>query len=199
MRRGNIFVVSAPSGAGKSSLVKAVTQLDSTIQLSISHTTRPRRNTEQDGIDYFFITLDTFNQLLEQKQFIEYAKVYEHYYGTCLNNIQTCVEQGRDIILEIDCQGAAQIKKTFPTSILIYILPPSLQILKDRLYARNTDSSDVIQQRLNLATADMAHAKYFDFAVINDNFNLTVQHLYSIMMVHRWTTPQVLSTYSFTQ
>nr|MBP9743168.1 guanylate kinase [Burkholderiales bacterium] len=140
----NIFVISAPSGAGKSSLVKALCNQDPHIKTSISHTTRPIRPGEKNGIDYFFIQQTEFEQLLKDKQFIEYALVYGNYYGTHIATIEKLRQQGFDIILEIDYQGAMQIRQLFPKAVLIYILPPNLEELKKRLIARNTDSAATI-------------------------------------------------------
>ena len=195
MSNGNIFVISAPSGAGKSSLVKSLCELDNKIRVSISHTTRPPRANEENGVDYFFISISEFNDMLKQQQFIEYAKVYDNYYGTHINTIKTLKQSGFDIILEIDYQGAMQIKDIFHEAILIYILPPSLQELERRLLLRNTDSQEIINSRLNMAREDISHACEFDYAVINDNFNTAVHHLYSIILVQRLKAHNVLSGY----
>lgn len=182
---GNIFVISAPSGAGKSSLVKALCALDSNIKVSISHTTRSKRSTEIEGQDYYFVTQATFDEMKNSSQFLEYAYVYGNYYGTSINTVKNCLAQGRDVILEIDWQGALQVKNIFPQAVLIFILPPSITELESRLKARNTDSIDVILQRLAAAETDMSHAKDFQFNIINNDFNSALHDIYSIILNSR--------------
>lgn len=184
----NIFVISAPSGAGKSSLVKALCMQDPHIKQSISHTTRSMRPNEKNGVDYFFIQQAEFEQLLKDKQFIEHALVYGNYYGTHIATIEKLHQQGLDIILEIDYQGAMQIRQLFPQAVLIYILPPNLEELKKRLISRNTDSSATITKRLSLAKKDISYAQHFDHVVVNDNFNVAVEELYSIILAQRLKT-----------
>jgi guanylate kinase len=196
VRHGNIFVISAPSGAGKSSLVKALCELDSQIKVSISHTTRPPRAGEQHGVNYLFITIQEFEAMLAQKEFLEYAVVYGNYYGTNRNSIKQLLAAGKDIILEIDWQGAKQIKHLLPEAILLYLLPPSLDELAKRLRSRQTDSEETIKKRLDLALDDISHAKEFDFIVVNDNFDVALQELYSIILVHRLKASIVLHDYS---
>jgi guanylate kinase len=185
MKTGNIFVISAPSGAGKSSLVHAICKKDQTIKVSISHTTRIMRPTEQNGIDYYFINQAEFENMLNLGEFLEHAEVFGNYYGTNKNTINKLNQNGYDIILEIDWQGAYQIKQQIPSAILIFILPPSITELEKRLRTRNTDSEEVIKERLALAQSDITHAKDFDVTIINDNFDKTVGELYSIILVHR--------------
>jgi guanylate kinase len=197
MQQGNIFVISAPSGAGKSSLVKALCEKDQQIKVSISHTTRNMRPGDIEGIQYFFVTHDKFAEMLNQNQFLEYAKVYDNYYGTHIDSIRKSQTAGSDIILEIDNQGAKQVKQIFPDSILIYILPPSLEELKKRLINRNTDSVDIINKRLSLAREDISHANEFDYIVINDDFDQALHDLYSIILVSRMKASKVLETYKF--
>jgi len=185
MRNGNIFVISAPSGAGKSSLVNAVRKKDQKIKVSISHTTRNIRPGEQDGVDYYFVSPAKFRSMLNDGEFLEHALVYDNHYGTNKNTINKLIAGGYDVILEIDWQGAQQIKQQNPAAILIFILPPNLIELENRLKNRNTDSKEVIKKRLNLAKDDINHAKDFDITLINDNFDRTVGELYSIILVHR--------------
>lgn len=181
--KGNIFVITAPSGAGKSSLVQKVCTEHPDIQVSVSHTTREKRNGEIEGINYFFINKTQFEQMLANNEFLEYALVYDHYYGTNINTINQLLATGKDIILEIDWQGAKQIKQLMPEAVLIYILPPSLAELEKRLTTRATDSQDIIKYRMSLAVEDMSHAPDFDYVIINDNFNVAAQDLYSIIRV----------------
>ena len=195
MHRGNLFVISAPSGAGKSSLVQALCKLDEHVHISVSHTTRNKRAGEEDGIHYFFIDHQEFENMLLQNKFIEHAKVYDNYYGTHIDTIRNLQDTGQDIILEIDWQGARQVKKLFPDVTLVFILPPNLETLKQRLILRNTDSLETIQKRLNLAQTDISHAIEFDYIVINDDFDTALQDLYSIILVQRLKANNVLQDY----
>lgn len=188
-------MISAPSGAGKSSLVKQVCKKDTKIQVSISHTTRGARTGEINAQDYYFVTIKQFEEMLAKQEFLEYAKVYDNYYGTNHATIQNFLNKGKDIILEIDWQGAKQIKKLLPEAILIYILPPNLKELEKRLKNRNTDNEATIKKRLDLAAHDISYANEFDFIVINDNFSQAVDDLYSIIRVHRLKTNRVLDDY----
>lgn len=197
MQHGNIFIISAPSGAGKSSLIKKITELDKNIQVSISHTTRLKRPDEIEGIDYFFIDQTKFKEKLAKKEFVEHALVYGNYYGTCLKTIETFLSTGKDIILEIDWQGAEQIKQIFPESILIFILPPDINELEKRLRSRNSDSEKEIKNRLLLAEEDVSHAHKFDFIIINNNFTKALNELYSIIQVHHLKSNKVLLNYKF--
>jgi len=167
---GNLFVVAAPSGAGKSSLVKALMQLDSRVQPSISHTTRKPRGQEKDGREYFFVSDEAFQALIDEDSFLEWASVHDHLYGTSKKTIQERIAQGGDVILEIDFQGAVQIKKLFDNAVLIFILPPSLEELKARLERRGEDTAEVIEVRLQNAEKEMKQAKAFDFVIINEMF-----------------------------
>ena len=197
MQRGNIFVISAPSGAGKSSLVKALCEQDAGIKVSISHTTRNKRPGDIHGLHYFFISHDEFEIMLNENQFLEHARVYDNYYGTHIATIQKLLGEGIDIILEIDHQGAMQVRNIFPEATLIYILPPNMAELNNRLVKRNTDSEEIIQKRLALATEDISHAFKFDYIVINDDFATAQQQLYSIILVQRLKAEQVLKSYKF--
>lgn len=192
MQSGNIFVISAPSGAGKSSLVKALCDKDSNIKLSVSHTTREKRQGDVHGLHYFFISKEEFKDMLAQDEFLEHALVYENHYGTHKHTINNLVSAGVDIILEIDCQGAKQISKILPDTTSIFILPPSIAELEKRLKNRQTDSYAVIQKRLNEAHKEIANARYFDYTVINDNFDTALHHLYSIILVQRLKTKHIL-------
>ncbi len=185
MRHGNIFVISAPSGAGKSSLVKALCAQDKNINLSISHTTRPIRDGEIDSVNYFFIDTAKFESMINNNELLEYAKVYNNYYGTSVNTIREFQNNGKDILLEIDWQGARQVKTIFPDANLIFILPPSLEILSQRLHDRNTDSIEVINTRLNLALDEIEHATEFDFIIVNDDFNQALFELQSVVQAQR--------------
>lgn len=185
MPQGKIFVISAASGAGKSSLVKQICKLDQNIKVSISHTTRTKRHNEIDKHDYYFITIDKFKTMLANNEFIEYAKVYDNYYGTSKNQLDQIIKQGHDVILEIDWQGAIQIKNIMPNAILIYIMPPSIEELKTRLLLRATDSNEIIEKRLLQAKDDISHANKFQHIVYNEDFNKSINELYSIILLYR--------------
>lgn len=180
-----MFVISAPSGAGKSTLVNALCEYDNHVQLSISHTTRPIRIGETHGVNYFFVTHQEFEEKLAKNEFLEYAKVYDHYYGTNINTINDFLATGRDIILEIDYQGAAQVKTIYPNAILIFIAPPSLEILEYRLTNRNTDSPEVIKKRMNSALIEIQHSIDFDYIVVNDDLDDALSNLKSIVKAAR--------------
>ena len=184
-KKGHVFVISAPSGAGKSSLVSALCKKDDTIKLSISHTTRKMRHNEINGVNYFFISEPEFKNMIDNKDFLEYAKVYDNYYGTSIEKIKEFLENGQDTILEIDYQGAIQVKNIFPDAILIFIAPPSLNELENRLRNRNTDHEEVIKKRMSLATIDLSYQHKFDHIIINDNFHTALDELYSIIMLKR--------------
>ena len=194
MNRGKIYVIAAPSGAGKSTLVNALCKADPEIQLSISHTTRTIRPGEQDGVNYYFVSVDQFEKMIDSNELLEYAKVFDNYYGTNINTIKSFLATGKDIILEIDWQGAQQIRKMFNDAVLIFILPPSLTILAERLKNRNTDTSEIIEKRLSLAQEDISHAKEFDYIVINDDFSLALEDLCSIIRSNRNKTQRMLET-----
>lgn len=194
---GNIFVISAPSGAGKSSLVKALCNLDPNIQISTSHTTRKPRGSEINGREYFFVNHEEFKSILANDGFLEHALVYDNYYGTSIDFVKSTIAKGLDIILEIDWQGALQIQQIFPEAHLVYILPPSQEVLRNRLVERNTDAKDVIEKRLALAKEDISHAVDFDFAVINNDFNTALNDIYSIIRSFRFKTSRILKNYIF--
>ena len=168
---GNLFVVAAPSGAGKSSLVKALMELDSHVQPSVSHTTRPPRGQEKHGREYYFISNPEFDAMVAADAFVEWAHVHSQRYGTSKKAIEDRMAQGTDVILEIDFQGAIQIKNIFANAICIFILPPSWDELRSRLERRGEDSSEVIELRLKNAAAEMAQVEKFDFVIINELFD----------------------------
>jgi guanylate kinase len=182
---GNIFVVAAPSGAGKSSLVKALMELDSAVQPSVSHTTRPPRGQEKHGREYFFASHPEFDALVEADAFVEWAHVHGQRYGTSKKAIEERVSQGADVILEIDFQGAIQIRKTFANAVLIFILPPSWEELRSRLERRGEDSAAVIELRLQNAATEMARSNEFDFVIINELFERALFDLKAIVHAQR--------------
>lgn len=192
MSRGKIYVIAAPSGAGKSTLINALRQHHPQLQLSISHTTRQKRHSEEDGVNYYFIPVEEFKAMIARQEFLEYAQVYDNYYGTSLKTIAEFLAHGQDIILEIDWQGARQIRQLYPDAVSIFIAPPSLTTLAERLTARNSDSPEVISKRLSLARSDMTHAEEFDYIVINNNFTAAVQDLCSIIRADQLTATNML-------
>jgi len=182
---GNLFVVAAPSGAGKSSLVKALMELDSHVQPSVSHTTRAPRGQEKHGREYFFVSDTEFDAMVQAHAFVEWAHVHNHRYGTSKKAIEERMAQGADVVLEIDYQGALQIKQIFANAVTIFILPPSWEELRSRLERRGEDSTDVIEVRLKNAAHEMAHAQEFDFVIINELFDRAVFDLKTIVHAQR--------------
>jgi guanylate kinase len=180
-RRGRLFVIAAPSGAGKTSLVKALLERRPELRLSISHTTRKMRPTEQPGREYYFVSVDEFRDRIARGEFLEHAQVFDNYYGTGRAPVQEQLAQGRDVILEIDWQGAQQVRRALPECVSIFILPPSRQALESRLRNRQTDSDEVIERRLRDAVGDMSHWKEFDYVVVNDDFHRAVTELSRIV------------------
>jgi guanylate kinase len=182
MNQGVLYVVAAPSGAGKTSLVKALLKNDPAIRLSVSYTTRAPRPGEVNAVDYHFVSVDGFQQMAARGEFLESAEVYGNYYGTSKAWIAGELAVGRDILLEIDWQGAAQVKKLFPEAVGLFILPPSLVALRERLSSRAQDSEEVINRRVAAAREDISHAGEFEYIIVNDDFD---QALLDLMAVAR--------------
>ena len=182
---GNLFVVAAPSGAGKSSLVKALMELDQRVSPSVSHTTRAPRGQEVHGREYYFVSQETFDQMVAQDAFLEWANVHGNRYGTSKMAIEQRMAQGSDVVLEIDFQGAIQVKRIFPNAVLIFILPPSWEELRSRLERRNEDSAETIELRLQNAAHEMEHAREFDFVIINELFERALFDLKAIVHAQR--------------
>ena len=182
---GNLFVVAAPSGAGKSSLVKALLELDSHLAVSVSHTTRAPRGQEQHGREYWFIGTDEFRQMAAQGDFFEWAEVHGNLYGTSRRAIEDRLARGEDVVLEIDWQGALQIKQIFAHAILIFILPPSWAELEQRLKRRGEDGAEVIARRMENARLEVAQARHFDFVIINGLFETALFDLKTVVHSQR--------------
>ncbi len=185
---GTLFIISAASGTGKTSLVQALIQDHPSLILSISHTTRTPRTGELDGINYHFTNRTHFEEKIVAGEFLEHAEVFGNWYGTSRTLVEQSLSFDRDVLLEIDWQGAAQIKSLFPEAVSIFLLPPSLQALEQRLRSRGKDSEAVIRKRLDSAMADMSHYEFFDFVVINDQFEQALAELNHITMASRLRT-----------
>jgi guanylate kinase len=177
---GNLFIVSAPSGAGKTSLVAALLASTPGIDLSISYTTRPPRPGEVDGRDYHFVSRETFQEMAAHGDFLESAEIYGNLYGTSQSWLQAKMAEGRDILLEIDWQGAQQVRRVFPGCISIFILPPSIEALEQRLRGRGKDSEEVIARRLQAARDEISHVAEFDYVIINDQIDDAVRQLRAV-------------------
>ncbi|MDP4590408.1 MAG: guanylate kinase [Burkholderiaceae bacterium] len=184
---GNVFLVVAPSGAGKSSLVNALLERDSDLSLSVSCTTRAPRSSEIEGRDYRFVSLETFNQLRDQQQLLEWAEVHGNFYATPRDSIEQAIHLGKDVLLEIDWQGARQVRQYLPTVTGVFIMPPSIGVLEQRLRSRGQDSNDVIERRIHAAHSEIEHANEFEYVIINQDFSLALQQLQAIISVARLT------------
>lgn len=186
---GTLFIFAAPSGAGKTSLVGALLDAMNGIEVSVSHTTRAPRQGEQDGVNYHFTDPVTFQKMVDRAEFLEYAQVFDNYYGTARANIEQRLAEGVDVILEIDWQGARQVREQFPESLGVFILPPSRTALEERLRNRGQDSDEIIARRMRDAEQEMSHYLEFDYLVINDVFETTLDELRSIVLSQRLRTP----------
>jgi guanylate kinase len=182
---GNLYIVSAPSGAGKTSLVSALIKSVSDICVSISHTTRAMRPGEVNGVNYHFVDQNTFNQMLEKDAFLEHAQVFSNRYGTSQQWVMDTLKQGIDVILEIDWQGARQIRKLMPEAVSLFILPPSLKSLRERLTARGQDGASVIDARMAEAISEMSHYVEADYLIINEDFSIALEQLQALIRSQR--------------
>jgi guanylate kinase len=189
MITGKLYIISAPSGAGKTSLVKKLkTEMDKLV-VSVSHTTRTMRSGELNGSDYFFVSVDEFKTMIEAQAFLEHAQVFDNFYGTAQKTVEDNLANGLDVILEIDWQGAQQVRRVLPASVSIFILPPSIEILKQRLHNRGQDDADTITRRMRDAVTEMSHYAEFDYLIVNDDFDLALHQLKSIIIANRLTQP----------
>lgn len=185
MTKGTLYIISAPSGAGKTSLVHALLTAQPNVVVSVSHTTRRMREGEVDGRDYHFVDEPVFRQMVDNGEFLEHATVFGNSYGTSRQHIQTQLDAGKDVILEIDWQGARQIRQLISDCRSIFILPPSIQALRDRLQGREQDSAEVIESRMREAVSEMTHYAEFDYIVINDDFEQAREELAAIFVCNR--------------
>jgi len=183
--KGTLFIISAPSGAGKTSLVKALCENNNSLRTSVSFTTRPIRPGEENGVHYHFVNHNAFEAMLERSEFLESANVFSNYYGTSQIWVEEQLNAGTDVILEIDWQGALQVRKLLPDSVGIFILPPSRQALEERLNGRGQDDLQVIAKRMAQAKDEMSHYSEFEYLVINDNFNVALSELRTIITAQR--------------
>ena len=185
MHTGNLFLVSAPSGAGKTSIVNAALAADAKLIVAVSHTTRPARGGEVDGKNYHFISDERFSQMIDSAEFLEHANVFGNRYGTSKAEVANKHEQGQDVILEIDWQGAQQVRQAMPQASGIFILPPSVEALGERLTLRGEDTQESIAKRLSEAKLDMSQAQHFDFLVVNQDFDTAIQDFVAIVRAAR--------------
>lgn len=193
-REGILFVISAPSGAGKTSLCKEIIDFFPGLRHSVSYTTRPARAGERAGTDYHFVSPEIFAGMIARGEFAEWAEVHGNRYGTSLKALQSAREAGQDILLDIDCQGAAQLKKTYRQGVFIFILPPTLQELRRRLEGRNTDSREVIERRIANASGEIREAVWYDYLVVNEEFSEALEELKAIVVAEGCCTGRVLGT-----
>lgn len=187
--QGTLFVISAPSGAGKTSLVSAMLKADARLGVSISHTTRTMRAGEQDGVNYHFVARETFEAMIGRGEFLEHADVFGNYYGTSQVWVRETLATGQDVILEIDWQGAEQVRRLIPECVSVFIVPPSAAVLRERLTGRGTDAAEVVERRLAEAADECAHAAEFDYLVVNDNFDVALADLLAIVRSQRLRMP----------
>ena len=192
---GQLYTVSAPSGAGKTSLVRQLMQRIPELKVSVSHTTRPMRPGDLEGRDYFFVDKPRFEQMIEEKAFLEYAQVFDNYYGTSRAAVEATLKAGHDVLLEIDWQGASQVKQMLPDTCSIFILPPSREALVERLKGRGQDSEDVIARRTADAVSEMVHYHAADYLIINDQFDVAVHQLVSLVQAGMLTLPRQQERY----
>ncbi|HEY0842238.1 guanylate kinase [Methylotenera sp.] len=193
---GNLFIITAASGAGKTSLIKALLAEDAHLKLSISHTTRKPRPGEQDGVDYHFVDDAMFLQMLGEAKFLESAEVHSARYGTSQSAVDAPLKAGHDVILEIDWQGAAQVRQLYPNAISIFVLPPSIETLEQRLNSRGQDSQETISKRVAAARAEMRHVSEFDYVTINNYFDVALQDIRAIIRAHRLVGAAQLQRYA---
>ncbi len=187
---GNLFVISAPSGAGKSTIIKALKERIEGLGYSISHTSRKPRGKESDGIDYHFLKKETFRSMIDAGAFVEWAQVYDDLYGTSFSSLDEQTSSGLDVLLDLDTQGAKNIKKHFKNSVLIYVLPPSLDVLEKRLMARGTDAETVIKSRMKKTSGEIKQCVWYDYIIVNDDLEKAIKEAQAIIMSVRCRTDQ---------
>ena len=187
---GNLFVISAPSGAGKSTIIKALKERIEGLGYSISHTSRKPRGNEKDGIEYHFLKKETFRSMIDAGAFVEWAQVYDDLYGTSFSSLDEQTASGLDVLLDLDTQGAKNIKKRFKNSVLIYVLPPSLDVLEKRLVARGTDDETVIKSRMKKTSNEIKQCVWYDYIIVNDDLEKAIKEAQAIILSVRCRTDQ---------
>lgn len=187
---GILFIVSAPSGAGKTSLLRELVPADDGMAMSVSHATRPMRPGERDGVHYHFVGVERFEQLVEQGAFLEHARVFDNYYGTAEAAVRGQLTQGLDVVLEIDWQGARQVRQRFPDAVSIFIAPPNIAALRERLSNRGQDSAEVVERRMADARSELSHFSEYDYLVINDRFEVALADLRAVVSAERLREPR---------
>jgi guanylate kinase len=191
-RTGMLFIVSAPSGGGKSTILKALLESDPTLSYSVSATTRPPRATEVDGRDYHFLSLARFEELVDQDAFYEYAQVHGNYYGTLKSEVNSLLERGFDVLLDVDVQGSLRLKKDMPECTTIFILPPSMATLEKRLRGRGSDSDEVIERRLRNARGEIRMAEHYDYILLNINLQETIDNMRNIIKAQHFRSSRII-------
>ena len=191
-REGVLYVISAPSGAGKTSLCKEIIDIFPNLRHSVSYTTRPPRNGEVHGRDYFFVGKEEFDRMVEAGEFAECAEVHGNFYGTSLATLKESRTEGIDLILDIDCQGARQLKGRFEGGVYIFVLPPSIEELRRRLDNRSSDSQDVIERRIHNAAGEIKEARWYDYIIVNDKFSVALDQLKSVLIAEQCRTTRLL-------
>jgi guanylate kinase len=190
MTAGVLFIVSAPSGAGKTSLLRALVPSDPRLRLSISHTTRPARPGEQDGVHYHFVDRARFEAMAAAGEFLEHARVFDNLYGTAERSVRDLLEDDFDVVLEIDWQGARQVRTRFPEAVSVFVVPPSVEALRERLGGRGQDSPEVIERRMRDARSELSHFAEYDYLVVNDLFEVALADLRALMAAERLRLPR---------
>ena len=193
--QGTLYIISAASGVGKTSLVTKLLELDNQITVSVSTTTREMRTGEKNGTNYHFVTVESFQEKVAEDDFLEHAKVFNNFYGTSKSSVEKTLNQGNDVILEIDWQGAQQVRKLIPQAVSISILPPSLAELNRRLTGRGTDSQEIIDARMKEAVNEMKHFDEFDYLIINDNFEIALKEMHTIFLANRLNLKNQIATH----
>jgi len=193
-RDGILFIISAPSGAGKTSLCNEIIDIFPDLRHSVSYTTRSARPGEKDGTDYFFVSVEQFRQMVDAGEFAEWAEVHGNLYGTSLKTLSECRSRGVHVVLDIDCQGARQLKACCDDAVFIFILPPDLDELRRRLVGRNSDSAEVVDRRMRVAVDEVQEAAWYDYVIVNDVFDRAVEKLRSVIIAEQSRTSRVLPT-----
>ncbi len=195
-KEGLLYIVSAPSGAGKTTLCKEIIDIFPNLRHSVSYTTRPARPGEIHGIDYFFVSKEEFRRMVEAGEFAEWAEVHGNHYGTAINTLEEYRRNGIDVILDIDCQGARQLKNRYEGGVYVFILPPDFQELRRRLTGRNSDSAETIERRIKVATLEIKESRWYDYIIVNDVFARAVEELKSVLIAEKCRSKRVLESVS---